>query len=235
MQTLRLANRVRFSPGVYWTTLSLLALMLMITFLGSPLVPASRTATDVPSIASAFSQLPLAFVPNQGQSDPAVHFEVYGAGNKLTFAPQAITLQVQEQAVQVNFIDANLAPIITAGEALPGIVNDFRGTQASNWLTNIPTYANIHYQELYPGINLRYEGKDGLLESTFSIAPGADPARIRWQYTGATAIEVDNATGNLLITLPDQSRVVEQAPIAWQEMNGQRVQRVVPVALIVFL
>ena len=231
MQTLRLSNQVRFSPGVHWTAVGLITAMIMFTFLGGPLAPAGNPSTNVPSIAPAFGQLPLAFVPNQEQSNPAIHFEARGSGNRLTFAPQAITLQVQEQTVQLNFIDANPAPTITAGELLPGIVNDYSGNQANNWLTNIPTYANIHYQELYPGISLRYEGKDGLLESTFSIAPGADPARIRWQYTGATTIAVDNATGDLLITLPDQSRVVEQAPLAWQEIDGQRVPVAVAFAL----
>jgi len=180
-------------------------------------------ASEIPNIDSSLKPIPLAFVPNRGQNDAAIDFEVYGAGNKLTFAPQAIFLQVQEQTVQLNFINANPAPILTAGSKLPGIVNVFRGNQANSWLTNIPTYADIRYQELYSGINLRYEGKDGLLESIFTVAAGADPAVIRWQYTGASAIAVDDATGDLLVTLPDQSQVVEKAPLAWQEIDGQHV------------
>jgi hypothetical protein len=223
MQIFRLSNRVRFSPGVYLAALSLIIVMSIFIFLGSSLPPVSSPSTNVPSIASAFSQLPLAFVPNQGQDDPVVQFEVNGAGNKLTFAPQAITLQVQEQTVQLNFVDSNPAPTITADNKLPGIVNYFQGNQPDSWLTNIPTYAAIHYQELYPDINLRYEGNDGLLESTFTVAPGADPALIRWQYSGATTLTVDEATGDLHITLPDQSKIVEQAPIAWQDIDGQRI------------
>jgi len=231
MQTLRLSNRAKYLPGFRWTAIGLISAMIIFTFLGSLLTGTRNPSINVPSIASTFSQLPLAFIPNQGQSDAAVQFEVQGAGNRLTFAPQSITLQVQEQTVQLGFINANPAPTITAGDMLPGIVNYFQGSQVDSWLTNVPTYASIHYRELYPGINLRYEGNDGLLESTFTLAPGADPALIRWQYTGAAALVVDEATGDLQVTLPDQSRVVEQAPVAWQEIEGKRVPVTVAFSL----
>lgn len=92
-------------------------------------------------------------------------------------------------------------------------------------------YAGITYQELYPGIELHYEGKDGALKSTFRLAGGADPARIRWQYAGASAVAVDRAGGDLLVTLPDQTQVVERAPLAWQEVDGQRLPMQVAYAL----
>ena len=223
MQTLRLSNQARFSPSVHWAVVSLMAAILMLSLLGSPLAPASSTSTNVPSIASALSQLPLAFVPSQGKSETAAHFEVYGAGNRLSFVPHGTVLDLpgDSQPLQMSFLNASQSTTITTGTRLPGIVNDFRGNQADGWQTNIPTYANIRYQGLYPGINLLYEGKDGLLESTFNIAPGANPAHIHWQYTGATTIEVDEATGNLFITLPDHSQVVEKAPLAWQDIDGQ--------------
>ncbi len=230
MQTLPLSPRVRLSPGTYLVLLALIVAMSMIPILGSPPVPVARTSENAPSFASAFSQLPLAFIPNQGQAESAVHFEVYGAGNKLTFAPQEIVLDLPGslQSLELSFLDANPSPTIVAGETLPTIVNDFRGHNTSGWRTNLPAYADIRYQELYPGIDLYYEGKDGSLKSTFSIAPGADPARIRWQYQGAATLALEDATGDLLVMLPDQTLVVEQAPVAWQEVNGQRVT--VPVA-----
>jgi hypothetical protein len=53
----------------------------------------------------------------------------------------------------------------------------------------------------------------------------------RWRYLGPTDVRVDAATGNLVIRLPSpghRSRtLIEQAPIAWQDINGQRV----PVAV----
>ncbi|MEJ2750672.1 MAG: SBBP repeat-containing protein, partial [Anaerolineae bacterium] len=166
---------------------------------------------------------PLAFVPHQGQSDTAVQYEVRGQGSTLTFAPQTITFQMPDQTLQLNFIGSNQAPTIAAGQALPGIINDFNGRDAAQWVTDLPTYAGLSYQQLYPGVDLHYEGTDGLLKSTFTVATGANPANIRWQYSGAAALAVDNATGDLLVTLPDQSQLVEKAPVAWQMIDGRRV------------
>ena len=109
------------------------------------------------------------------------------------------------------------------------MVNELTGGDPARWRTNIPTYDAITYAQLYAGIDLRYDGTDGKLKSTYSVAPGADPARIRWRYLGPQRARVDAATGNLLVELPERGQgrpgrsLVEQAPIAWPDINGQRV------------
>lgn len=61
------------------------------------------------------------------------------------------------------------------------------------------------------------------------MAPGADPAQIRWRYAGATTVRVDAQSGDLQIRLPVPAAgqagrtLLERAPIAWQEINGQRI------------
>jgi hypothetical protein len=128
----------------------------------------------------------------------------------------------------LSFLGANQAPAITPNEMLPTKINEYNGQDARNWRTQIPAFAGISYQELYPGIDLHYTVYDGSLKSTFNIAPGADPAHVRWQYKGASAIAIDETSGDLFVSLPDQTRLVEQAPVAWQEIDGRRVS--VPVA-----
>src|SRR5690606_26142719 len=85
-------------------------------------------------------------------------------------------------------------------------------------------------------VDLHYEGTDGQLKSTFVVAPGADPGQIRWRYEGAAGVQVDAATGDLVITLPPAActvvgvpcpsltaPLVERAPVAWQERADLRV------------
>jgi hypothetical protein len=232
MQSYPIVRRARFSPGNYLVVFILMAAMLILPILGSLPSPAAGTLGNAPAVTSALGQLPLAFIP-RGQNQPVAHFEVYGAGNKLTFSPQEISLDLpgSSQPLRLSFVDANREPQLAAGELLPTLINDYRGQEARNWRTNLLAYAGITYQELYPGIELHYGGKDGSLKSTFRLAPGADPARIRWQYAGASAIAVDRASGDLLVTLPDQTQVVERAPLAWQEINGQRLPVQVAYAL----
>lgn len=213
--------RTRYSPGGFLLILSLaaamLALPLLAGFSGTGLSPAA----NAPDLA-ALNQLPLVFIPSP-VSQPAAQFEVYGSQSKLTFSSQGVSLSLpgSSQPLQVSFLDANQAASLEPGQRLPIQINDYRGSDGQNWQMGLPAYAGVAYQALYPGINLSYAGQEGALKSTFSLAPGADPSLVRWQYTGAAAVAVLES-GDLLITLPDDSQVIERAPVAWQEINSQR-------------
>jgi hypothetical protein len=50
---------------------------------------------------------------------------------------------------------------------LPGIVNYFLGNDPSQWHTRIPTYAQVQYDEVYPGIGLVYYVLVGSLPATY--------------------------------------------------------------------
>lgn len=219
-----ISPRRRLTPGMGISLLILIALIALAPSLGRLMAPTAESLSSAAPVASQLDQLPLAFIASQGQSS----FETYGSGHTAVFTSEGVTLNVQQQTVQLGFVGANPAPTLEAGALLPGKINDFRGQDASNWQVALPTYAGVVYQQLYPGINLQYEGVDGALKSTYAIAPGADPSLIRWQYSGAQAVAIDSATGDLQIALTDQTQLVEKAPLAWQELNGRR--QTVPVA-----
>ena len=68
------------------------------------------------------------------------------------------------------------------------------------------------------------------MRSTFTLAPGADPASIRWRYDGSRATVVDPATGDLRVApRTGGAFTAAAAPVAWQRAgDGTRVA--VPVA-----
>jgi hypothetical protein len=116
--------------------------------------------------------------------------------------------------VRVQFLGAT-PPSLSGAERLPGVVNLLRGSNPARWRSNLPTYAGLTYTQLYAGIDLAYSGRSGQLKSTYTIAPGADVARLRWRYQGATRLQLDPA-GNLLISLPSP-RVGETTPLTLTE------------------
>jgi hypothetical protein len=122
--------------------------------------------------------------------------------------------------LRLHFVDAAPATLI-GGQEGTGRVNYLRGDDPRGWATNLPTYTGIVYSGLYPGVDLQYSGVGGQLKGTYTLAAGADPARLRWRYDGATGVQVD-AAGNLHITWAG-APLIEQAPLAWQERDGQRV------------
>jgi N-acetylneuraminic acid mutarotase len=131
--------------------------------------------------------------------------------------------------LRVQFIGANLTLSVEQGNTLPGKVNYFLGKDPASWHTDLPTYGDITYSALYPGVKLVYEGTDGQLKGTYTLAAGTDPALIRWRYAGAERVAIDDA-GNLQISLASATEVTEpaitvteHAPQAWQVINGERV------------
>ncbi len=201
----------------------------------APMAAEHADMTQMPDLSS----LPLSFVPNVGQTDPTVQFQAHAMGGSVFFTPKEVVLSLpiqhspelalvsnpnQKAVVGMQFVGANVAPTVSGGEQLPGIVNYFYGSDPSQWMTNIATYSGITYEQLYPGINLRYDGNGGVLKGTYTVAAGANPNVIRWRYSGATGVSLDAATGSLRVAMAGTSApLIEQAPVAWQVINGQHV------------
>ena len=182
----------------------------------------------------------LPFVPNVGQNDPAVRFQAHPMGGAIFFTPAEVVLSLPGTAAQsayagptpaivrMRFEGANPAPEIVETRQLPGVVNYFLGDDSTQWRTNLPTYSGIVYQQLYDGIDLRYEGTMTALKGTYLVGPGIAPAQIRWRYEGAQQVQIDPATGDLMISLDKKGEeelftLSEKAPTAWQDLDGRRI------------
>lgn len=166
--------------------------------------------------------LPLTFIPNAGQVGGDMAFEAIGGGGSLTFGQDGVQVALPDGALAVKWIGANGETAVTGTNPLPGTANVYRGSDASRWQTNLPTYESVTYAELYPGIDLVYDGSEGLLKGTYHVAPGADPTLIGWRYGDGTAVTLDSTTGDLRIALNDNAAVTEKAPVAYQVVNGRQ-------------
>ncbi|MGH9432229.1 MAG: SBBP repeat-containing protein [Terriglobia bacterium] len=81
--------------------------------------------------------------------------------------------------VRLKLVGANPAAQVTGLDELPGKSNYFIGNDPKKWRTDVPNYARVEYQGIYPGINLVYYGNHQQLEYDFVVAPGANPSAIR--------------------------------------------------------
>ena len=172
------------------------------------------------------AKLPLQFAPNAGQTDASVKMLSRAGGTSLFFRPTEVVIDMPgAQAVAMQMLGANQAAI-SGGQELPGKVNYMVGEQ-SQWRTNLPTYSDLKYQGIYSGIDMTYDGNNGQLKSTYTVAPGANPAQIQWRYSGAQSVAVE-ADGDLAVTVPGDAgkpatTITEKAPIAWQNIDGKHV------------
>jgi len=122
-------------------------------------------------------------------------------------------------AVKVRFMDAE--PVKPQGRAkTAAVVSYFKGPEA-DWKTGLPTFTEVVYPGVWPGIDVVYSGDGGHLKTTFHVQPGADPRRIELAYQGATGVILTDA-GRLAVQTP-VGGFEEDRPVVYQEIEGQRV------------
>jgi sugar lactone lactonase YvrE len=90
--------------------------------------------------------------------------------------PAAVPESLAPDVVRLKLVGANPEAQAVGLDPLPGKSNYFIGNDPKKWRTNVPNYARVKYQEIYPGIDLVYYGNQQQLEYDFVVAPGADPS-----------------------------------------------------------
>jgi hypothetical protein len=189
-----------------------------------PRQPASSALPDEASerAASAYAKLPLAFVPNVGQADKRVRYYAQGAGYGLYFTDEKAVLAVQKgdrgHALELRFLGASPNAELEADDRGTGRVNYLTGAERH---TELPSYGRLTYHELWPGIDMVFEGSGGKLNYEFRLRPGAKVSDIRLAYAGADDVSL-GAGGALLIDTP-LGTLRDSPPRSFQRLDGRRV------------
>jgi len=137
-----------------------------------------------------------------------------------TTLPLTASFAVTQTALSFSWVGANPLAQIVGQAPLSGTVNYDIGSDPSRWLAGIPTFARVSYTGVYPGVDLSYDGSQGQLEDTWTVAPGTLPSLIALAVTGAQGLGVD-AQGNLVVHT-GLGDITESAPVAYQDIDGQR-------------
>lgn len=200
--------------------------------------PSSSAAGEKPKEAYR-AQIVHHFERNEGQADPRVEFLARGRGYSLMLQPTGALLQVRSPRVQpvpaaevvttrvrMELVGGNPHASGQALDALPGKVNYLQGNDRRDWRIGVPTFSRVRYSGVYPGIDLVYHGREGLLEYDFVVAPGSDPQEIRLRFAGLQS----GPEGDSLRIDPDGALVLETAqgvirkprPVVYQDVAGKR-------------
>lgn len=166
------------------------------------------------AISKEYGKLPLSFEANSGQHDSRVKFLARGGGCTLfltaseaimsfsspvqnTKATPGQTSSAREArpdaaaaTLRMNLVGADPRAKVTGSDMLPGKVNYLLGNDPKKWRSNIPTYAKVTYDDVYPGVDLVYYGNQEQLEYDLVVAPGASPEVIKLTFAGVSKPEV---------------------------------------------
>ena len=195
-------------------------------------------------IVKSYAKLPLRFEANLGQTDSRVKFLARGSGYTLFLTPAEAVLTLRRQSsgalapkakrarrvrraesenavLRMRLLGANSTPDIAGVQKLRGKSNYLFGKDRTKWRTNVPHYAKVRYENVYPGIDLIFYGTEQRrLEYDFILAPGADASAIALGFEGAKRVEID-AEGDLVLHT-DGGKVRQHKPVVYQEVAGVR-------------
>jgi hypothetical protein len=196
-----------------------------------PLFSPTTTATESRTAAStenrqrvldAYAKLPLSFVPNVGQGDRRVRYYAERSGFGVFFTRKKVMLSLTKGSRRTTLalvpLGASASARLVSRREAEGKVNYFVGHERH---ANIPTYREIAYRDLWPGVDMVLRGQGGSLKYEFRVAAGADPSRIRLAYQGAEGLSV-GAAGGLSISTP-LGVVRDASPRSYQRVGGKRV------------
>lgn len=185
-----------------------------------PQAPAAHLATTGRgALAVALPGFDL-FIANVGQRESEGAYYAQGPGHMLDFGAHGVQMALAEATLHLDLLGAQAVQPV--GEApLTARINVFHGNDPAQWRTDIPTYAQLRYAELYADIDLVYTPGPELLKTTFYVKAGADVSQIQLRYRGAERLWVDE-TGALRIPFAG-GELRESRPVAYQEIAGARV------------
>jgi beta-propeller repeat-containing protein len=171
----------------------------------------------------------LSFVPNRGQADARIRYTAHAGGFSSFFAQKQAVVALRTNdggeaanvALALRFIGADPDVTLTGSRPTEGKVNYLIGRDPARWRTGLPTYGEITYRELWPGIDLVFRGARGQLKYEFLVRPGARVTDARLALGGAEGLSLDRG-GNLRIRTA-AGTLTDRRPVSYQVMAGKRV------------
>lgn len=178
-----------------------------------------------------YGKLPLYFIQNDGQMNEKVMFYGKGSGHTMFFTERGVYLSLtsgQEQEatnrklVKLIPLGANKHPEIKAEGLQKGKVNYLIGNDPEKWKTNIPTYQDVVYKDIYKNIDMKFYGNNHQLEYDIIVKPGANPSHIKLAYEGIEDLRVTEER-NMEMYLKE-GKIIQKKPYIYQEIGGKRVE-----------
>jgi hypothetical protein len=217
----------------------------------SPNVNLTSAAADKIGINDKFMSMPLLFISNQGQADSAVQYYTRSPGGTIYLTSKNIIFDIvrtdkdasltgatdvglmakaldaknsQRLSFSLDFVGSNIEPEITSQEKAETVINYYIGNDPQKWQTQIPTYREILYKDIYPNINLRLYGKGGAFTYDFIVRPGGNVDDIKLSFNGIDGLDISNRELTIRTALGDmkqaQLKIYQDDDAAQYEVQG---------------
>lgn len=186
---------------------------------------------ETPSSAArpaAAPTVPLWFERNTGEYPAQVLYASRSLRQTVYLTPSQMTVAAPSgETVGISWTNAKPARTVEGRQPLAARVDYFRGRNRSLWRTGgaaqAARFGEVRYEQIYNGVDLVFHPQLDKLEHDFVVAPGADPAQIGLRFNGAASVELAT-DGSLAIRTSSGSEIRQTKPIAYQDVDGKRVE-----------
>jgi len=171
-----------------------------------------------------YGKIPLSFEANLGQADKSVKFLSRGPAFGFFLTNEEAILRLAEPkpaVVRMKLVGRNERSTVTGVGPLSGRSHYLKGNNPRAWQRDIPSYAQVRYADVYPGIDLVYYGNQRQLEYDFVIAPGSQPDQIQLRFDGIRGLDIDG-DGQLVLKTA-AGRILQRKPAIYQEGDAGRI------------
>lgn len=168
-------------------------------------------------------RVPLVFEKNEDQADKQAAFIGRGSGRTLFLTEKNIVMVngTIGERISMHLVGSAGPKMVRGEDVLPGRTNYMHGADASTWRSAVPTYGEVRYSQVYPGIDLVFYGHGQELEYDFIVGAHADPSRIQLQFRDGRGrpvpVRMDNQGGLSVGSLHFLK------PVLSQELRGRRI------------
>lgn len=198
--------------------------MVLFIFMGS--ASAANTTKKVSISDKNFTTVKIPFTQNNGQiTDKNVKYSantfigtVYVENNGIVYK---LSKDKKTWIVSEQFKNANNVSVAGLDKSKTK-VNYYIGKNSKNWKTNLSTYQQVLYTNLYAGVNLHLQAHGKNIEKIYVISRNGSPNSIWVNVNGSTGLKI-NKNGQLEI-LNGSSALKLTKPVAYQIINGKKVK-----------
>ena len=150
------------------------------------------------------------------------HLQDYSKMHKLhaMAEPNYKGKDVSQTLVHLNFRGSNEVINIEKKDPSSNYFNFFKGNDQKKWTSEVHSYSEAILKNFYQGIDFKISGINNEVKYEFIVQKNSDPSQIILDYSGQKKIQIDNK-GNLILET-NLGKVIEDKPVAYQLINGQR-------------
>jgi len=166
--------------------------------------------------SSVPANVPLHFIPNQGQFHEQVEYCARSTGYTLWLTSKGLTIdsypaqnspdaieskasvltavghsRIKEDTGQIFrafFVGANESKRLIPIDSTNHLVSFYGGNDRSEWKSGILTSKSVLYDSIYPKIDLKVYGSERRCTMEFVIEPGGNVSNIEFEYRGGGAV-----------------------------------------------